>query len=78
MPKEFMLGEMKVTVKDITVGDLKEIQRRNKDADELDQVGIMICVCTGISMESFDMIPIRSVKDIEQIADYISSVIEPK
>ena len=76
--QEFHLGGKTVLVKQITVGDLKAIQRAIKGVDEIEHPTIMICQCTGMSVEEFDALPLTDLSEIERISDYIGRMIEGK
>ena len=75
MMKTFKLNGKDVTVKALTLGDLKKMQKLIKGKDELDYPTIMIGYCCGISEEEFDALPIGSLKQIETISDYIGSLL---
>ena len=78
MAKEFTLNGKSVTVQDLTVGDLRKMQKLIKGKDELDFPMIMIGYCCNITEDEFDALPLNSLKEIEAISDYIGSALEGK
>ena len=78
MAKVFDLNGKKVTVKDLTLGDLKAMQKLIKGKDEIDYPTILIGYCCGISDEQFDILPINCLGEITAISDYIGNIIDGK
>lgn len=78
MAKTFPLNGNTVTVKDLTLGDLKQMQRMIKGKDESDYPTIMIGLCCGVSESDFDALPITCLKEIEAISDYIGGIVGGK
>ena len=75
MAQSFPLNGGTAIVKDLTLGDLKQMQRLIKGKDESEYPTIMIGLCCGISEEEFDALPISSLKEVEAISDYIGGLI---
>ena len=62
-------------MKDITLGDLKQMQKSIKGKDEAEYPTIMLGLCCGISEDDFDALPISCLKEIEEISNYIGGII---
>jgi len=78
MAEAFNLNGKKVTVKDLTLGDLKAMQKLIKDKDDIEYPTILIGYCCGITAEEFDKLPISCLEEITAISDYIGNKIEGK
>lgn len=78
MAKNFNLNGKEVTVKDLTIGDLKAMQKLIKGKDEIDYPTILIGFCCGISADEFDSFPVGCLNEITVISDYIGNLIEGK
>lgn len=76
--KKFSLNGKEVTVKSLTLGDLKAMQKLIKGKDEIDYPTILIGYCCDISTKEFDDLPISSLSEITTISDYIGSIIDGK
>ncbi len=75
MSKEFRLNGGFVEVKDLTLGDLKQMQKLIKGKDELDYPTIMIGYCCGVSQAEFDALPVTALSEITAISDYIGGLL---
>ena len=78
MAKNFSLNGKEVTIKDLTLGDLKAMNKLIKGKDEIDYPTILIGYCCGISAKEFDALPISAVAEITAIDEYIGKKFEGK
>ena len=65
-----------VTVKDLTVGDLKQIQKLTAGKAEAEQGVILVSYCINVPVAELDAMPIAAIKDISIVAEHIGKLIE--
>ena len=71
----FALNGETVSIKALTLGDLKAMQKISNNVDDIDLPFELIAYCTGLSVDELDALPLACVEEISVISEAITKIV---
>ncbi len=76
--KTFNIGDRVVTVKALTLGDLKKMQAIVNNEKEEEIAFSLIAHCSDITKDEIEALPISQANEINEISEYLADIIQGK